>query len=167
MSKSLACLIACACFAAGCGDLTEEDRPSGFSPLELQMLDEVNAQRAKGATCGGKQMPPSEPLVLVRALTDASAAHSEDMAQNGYFSHTGQDGSSPTARAQRQGYEGGGVGENIAAGRDTVPAVMQQWMASSGHCKNIMRANYKVFGIGYAQAHQSVYRHYWTQMFGS
>ena len=99
-------------------------------------------------------------------LRTAARLHSQDMADNRFFSHTGLDGSTPSVRAMRVGYMGGGIGENIAAGNGTAAATMMQWMNSTGHCNNIMNGAYRVIGVGYAYNASSQYRHYWTQMFG-
>ncbi len=83
-------------------------------------------------------------------LDTSSRLHSEDMAANGYFSHTGQDGSTPGSRAAAQGYTFG-VGENIAAGHDNARAAMEAWMSSSGHCRNIL-SSARDIGVGTAVA---------------
>ena len=60
----------------------------------------------------------------------------------------------------------GSVAENIAAGRSTAQAVVDDWMQSTGHCQNIMNSGLRVIGIGYAFNQSSTYSHYWTQNFG-
>ena len=82
------------------------------------------------------------------------------MAAQGYFSHTGLDGSSPGDRARAAGFSGGGIGENIAAGYGSPEAVMAGWMNSSGHRANILNCGYRLLGVGYAAQ-----GNHWTQMF--
>jgi len=55
--------------------------------------------------------------------------------------------------------------ETIAAGYSTPIAVMSGWMASTGHCQNIMNGSLKQLGVGY-YAGTSGYTFYWTQDFG-
>jgi uncharacterized protein YkwD len=50
-------------------------------------------------------------------------------------------------------------GENIANGYGTEQAVMTAWLASEGHCKNIMSSSFKEIGAGREG-------NYWTQVFG-
>eukprot|EP00931_Biecheleriopsis_adriatica_P058169 TRINITY_DN3456_c0_g1_i6.p1 TRINITY_DN3456_c0_g1~~TRINITY_DN3456_c0_g1_i6.p1 ORF type:complete len:578 (+),score=101.99 TRINITY_DN3456_c0_g1_i6:222-1736(+) len=87
------------------------------------------------------------------------------MADNGYFSHTSQDGRSPWARASEQGLSANG--ENLAAGSSTAAGVLEQWKKSDGHCKNMMNPNFPVFAVGYGYSSSSPYKNYWTQMFRS
>ena len=89
------------------------------------------------------------------------------MATNNYFSHTSQDGRTFDERIWDAGYSGSTpLGENIAAGQSTPQSVVNGWMSSSGHCKNIMKAGFEDIGVGYAFSGGSTYGHYWTQDFG-
>lgn len=137
------------------------------SALEDEVLALVNQARARGATCDGVAMPAVAPLTMNAALRAAARAHSADMATQDYFSHVGQDGRSFAQRIEDSGFSGGYPrAENIAAGRSTAAGVMEQWMTSGGHCRNIMGAGYRTLGVGYATSAASTYRHYWTQDFG-
>ena len=51
-------------------------------------------------------------------------------------------------------------GENIATGYRTEKEVVKGWIASPGHCKNIMSKLYKEMGV-------ARYGNYWTQEFGA
>lgn len=109
------------------------------------------------------------------ALASVARAHSKDMAENNFFSHTNLRGQDPTARAVAAGYSvrrslGGGwysngIGENI----DKMPtgnvlghghvnndpqsvaqAMVQAWMESPGHRENILHNQYARIGVGVA-----------------
>jgi len=127
---------------------------------QAKMLQLVNAARAKGCTCGTTAMPPVNPLVWNTILAQVALAHSKDMNDNNYFSHTGLDGSTPGDRLTAAGYIWTSYGENIAEGYSDVSSVMTGWLQSEGHCKNIMDAGFKEMGSGSDGA-------YWTQDFGS
>ena len=89
------------------------------------------------------------------------------MAANNYFSHTSLDGRTFDQRILNAGYTGSfPLGENIAAGPSTAQAVVDGWMASPGHCANIMSPSFRATGIGYGFSAVAAYRHYWTQTFG-
>ncbi|ANZ34708.1 hypothetical protein BBK82_00045 [Lentzea guizhouensis] len=119
----------------------------------------TNAERAK-AGCGA--------LKRHTALDTAAQSHSADMAKHNYFSHTGRDGSSPTARMQRAGYpRNTGTGENIAAGYPTAAETVKGWLASAGHRRNMLNCAYKSIGVGYSPATTATYKHYWVQNFGT
>merc|ERR1712151_1155315 len=125
----------------------------------------VNKLRAEGFTCpnGATFAANQVPLQFDCRLWKASQLHSQDMADNAYFSHSSQDGRSPWDRAEAQGIRANG--ENIAAGRDSAEGVLEQWKNSDGHCRNMGNPSFKLFAVGYAFNAGSPYRHYWTQMF--
>lgn len=80
-------------------------------------------------------------------LSRAAQLHAQDMVAQNYFSHSGANGSSFTQRAQAAGY-GCAIAENIASGQPSEAAVMEAWMQSSGHRRNILLPNAREFGIG-------------------
>ena len=81
-------------------------------------------------------------------LHRAALAHSQDEVARNYFSHTGQDGSTPQDRARRAGYRWLELGENIASGQTTPEGVVQDWMASPSHCDNLLTPHLRDIGIG-------------------
>ncbi|HEU4544500.1 MAG TPA: CAP domain-containing protein [Jiangellaceae bacterium] len=113
----------------------------------------TNAERQK-AGC--------PPVANNRTLRNVATAHSEDMAERNYFSHTSPEGETPADRAEAAGYDGYG-GENIALGYSSADAVMKGWMASSGHRDNILNCSFTEIGVGVADSSRGLY---WTQMFG-
>ncbi|MBF5044841.1 matrixin family metalloprotease [Aggregicoccus sp. 17bor-14] len=148
---------------------TAQPTPTPTDPnaaFEDRVLELVNQARAAGATCGTTAYAPAPALALDARLRTAARLHSQDMADQNYFSHTSLDGRSPGDRMAAAGYTGGTWGENIAAGQTTPESVMQGWMASAGHCTNIMNPNYRLIGVGYGANSASTYRVYWTQDFG-
>jgi uncharacterized protein YkwD len=115
--------------------------PSGGSgTAEAQVLKLTNDERAKGG-CG--------PLRTNSALTKAAEAHAADMVDRHYFAHDSLDGRSPFDRMKSAGYRGGAMAENIAVGYKSPAAVVEGWMNSEGHRKNILNCTYTVIGIGY------------------
>ena len=128
-----------------------------FSPEQEEMLQLVNDLRA---TKGLKAVR------LNANLNTAATKHSTDMAQNNYIDHTGLNGSTFGQRAKEAGYEGAPRGENIAAGNKSVADTFEQWKNSPGHLNNMINSSVNEMGIGYANERESIYRHYWTQIFG-
>lgn len=139
----------------------------GNATTVQQLLDQVNAIRAQGRNCGTTFYPPVGALSWNTALANAAQAHSTDMANNNYFSHTGLNGSTIGTRANAAGYAYRTVGENIAAGYNSIDAVMTGWVDSAGHCANMMNASFKEYGIACASNPNSTYKTYWTQEFGA
>lgn len=148
---------------ADCGVCTW---PPELTATEDEMLVLVNELRMTGATCGGRQYDPVPPLQMHEALRDAARLHSQDMGEQNYFDHTSLDGRSPWQRISDSGYPGAGSAENIAAGNNSAQATFNQWLNSSGHCRNMMTRNANEIGIGHANVPGSRFRHYWTQKFG-
>jgi uncharacterized protein YkwD len=139
--------------------------PAG-DPFESQVLTLINQSRAAGATCGSTSFPPAAALSMDANLQNAARLHSQDMAVNGYFSHTSLDGRTFTQRIQNAGFMGSPLGENIAGGYPSPQAVVDGWMASTGHCSNIMSGSFQFAGIGYISQSSSPFGQYWTADFG-
>ena len=162
--------------AVGDGSLPDALLPASCDPVnnwtqawidfESQVLTLVNQKRAAGATCGGIVYGPAPALTANDNLRCAARKHSKDMGDNNFFSHTGSNGSAFSTRITQAGYTWTAAAENIGAGYTTPTAAVNGWMASSGHCKNIMSKTYVHLGIGYYYAPNATYKHYWTQDFG-
>ena len=132
-----------------------------------EALAKVNAARAVGRMCGTIWYPAAPPLRWNEALARAATGHSLDMATRNYFSHDSLDGRSFIDRIEAQGYgDWRAVAENIAAGQRTMDATLGSWLQSPGHCRNIMNARYKDYGVSVAYKSGSRYGTYWTQDFG-
>jgi uncharacterized protein YkwD len=147
------------------GDVTvpKQDPPVNSNSFNVQkdvMLQRINSVRAAGCTCGSTTMPPVAAISWSDQLAAAAYHHSKDMFQKNYFSHTGANGSSPGERIVAAGYNWKTYGENIAKGYASEEAVIAGWLASEGHCKNIMNPSFKEMGAGREGS-------YWTQLFGS
>lgn len=140
----------------------------GISGFAAAALTRVNAVRAAGADCHSRGVfPPAAALTWNAKLTDAASGHSADMAAKNYFSHTSADGRSLSDRVNATGYLWSGLGENIAAGYGGLDAVMDGWVASDGHCANLMSANLTEIGLACVPGtSSSTYNNYWTMDLG-
>lgn len=136
--------------------------PDGATALEARIVTLVNERRAAGATCGGQAMPAVPPLAADPALRCAARVHTQDMVDRNFFDHTNPSGEDPWDRMELAGYMWSNAGENIAGGNATAEATMQQWMGSSGHCRNIMNGDYAHIGVGHVESDAL-----WTQVFGA
>lgn len=134
---------------------------------QADMLRKVNAARASARSCGSEQFAPAEPLTYNCPIEGAAEHHSNDMASNNFFSHTGSDGLRVGARVTATGYEWSVVGENIAAGYDDVDTVVQAWLDSPGHCRNIMEPRFSQFAVRRVDTNTADYDNYWTQVFAT
>jgi uncharacterized protein YkwD len=138
--------------------------------FEERVLQLTNAARAAGWDCSAKRSGVQRALPPLRrnALLDRAArAQSAGMALGGYFDHISAiDGSHPSERVTSTGYSWLSTGENIAAGQQSPEEVVDQWLRSAGHCKNIVSPAFQEIGIALVQG-GSDYRTYWTQVFAS
>jgi len=55
----------------------------------------------------------------------------------------------PLDRAKAAGYRGRQIGENIAAGQSSPNKAMASWLASPGHCANLMNPMFTQVGAAY------------------
>jgi len=93
-------------------------------------------------------------------LSRVARYKSQDMKDNKYFSHTSPVYGTPYQMMKSFGITYKSAGENIAMGQRTPQAVVNAWMNSAGHRKNILNPSFTRIGVGYVAS-----GNYWTQMF--
>jgi len=139
------------------------DMTCGDAAFRATALRLVNEHRVAGASCGSAGSFGAAPAAAWSdTLTQAAWQHSADMAARNYFSHTSPEGGTLGARVTAAGYAWSSVAENIAAGQADASAVVAGWMASPGHCRNIMTAALRDIGMACARNDASAYRRYYT-----
>lgn len=83
-----------------------------------RVLELVNEARRAGFDCGAAgRFGPAPALTPDVRLDRAAQGHAQSMAEYGYFSHTGRDGSTFATRVTREGYPWSRVDENITWGQ--------------------------------------------------
>ncbi|ROM94633.1 CAP domain-containing protein [Pseudomonas brassicacearum] len=132
-----------------------------------KLLEMINSARKQTRQCGAQSFAATQPLAWNATLATAAQAHTQAMANQNFFDHKGRDGRTPGDRAELAGYAGQQIGENIAAGQDTVRKVIDGWLASPGHCANLMNPQFRELGAAYAVDPKSDAGIYWTAMFGT
>ena len=132
-----------------------------------KVLTLINTARAQPRQCGAQAFTAAPTLAWNATLATAAQAHSQDMANNNYFDHKDRSGGTPGDRAELAGYNGQQIGENIAAGQDTSNKVIEGWLASPGHCANLMNPQWRELGAAYAVDPKSDAGIYWTALFGT
>ncbi|MGP4060696.1 CAP domain-containing protein [Halobacillus sp. H74] len=129
----------------------EEAAASEVSEFEKQVVELTNQEREKQGLA---------PLELDTELSGVAKDKSLDMQQNNYFSHNSPTHGSPFDMMKAYGIDYRTAGENIAMGQTSPEQVVEGWMNSEGHRKNIMNPNFTHIGVGHAEN-----GNYWTQMF--
>ncbi|MFS0905976.1 CAP domain-containing protein [Priestia aryabhattai] len=122
------------------------------SQFEQKVVDLVNQEREKQGL---------KPLTLNKKLSDVARTKSKDMMEKGYFDHNSPTYGSPFDMMKQFGIEYTTAGENIAKGQQSPEEVMNAWMNSDGHRKNILNPDFTEIGVGYVKGDTT----YWTQQF--
>jgi uncharacterized protein YkwD len=121
-----------------------------------QIVDQVN---------GYRQRMGRGPVEADFLLTNAAQKFAEYMAMTQSFSHTA-DGTQPSDRAARQGYQGMFVTENIAQQSNNgnlSTSFVNMWINSPGHNANMLRMDVSETGVGVAQGSNGMF--YAVQVF--
>ena len=131
---------------------TVKPQPAEFnSAYEAEVVRLVNAERAKYGLSA---------LSMDSGATNAARVRAKEIVQS--FSHTRPDGRSCFTAASDLGVTYRSAGENIAYGYSTPAQVVNGWMNSEGHRKNILSASYSKIGVG---CYSSGCVLYWSQFF--
>ena len=143
--------------------------PGGpLNEFQSQVLDLVNIARSQGRNCGSDFFPAAPPVGWDRRIENAALLHSDDMARNQNFSHTGTDGSNAGDRLLTQNYNWNTWGENILVGLDDAPDAIDAWLGSRDHCRILMNQSLREVGAGVAQGiFQGFNASYWTLLFAT
>jgi uncharacterized protein YkwD len=141
--------------------------PAAAIDMPGAVLRLVNAARAQPQRCGHTSYTAAPPLQLNTLLSRAAQAHADDMLRYDYFEHGGYDGSTPAQRVADTGYDYHVVGENLALGPESPDEAVRGWMASPGHCQNIMDPRFGELGVAFAVTRSGKPRIYWVQEFAA
>ena len=115
----------------------------------FEVVDLVNKERTAAGLA---------PLDLNRDATDCAQLRAEEAKKS--FSHNRPNGSSCFTALKEAGIVYAYAGENLAGKIKTPTKVVNAWMNSPGHKKNIMNPNYSQIGVDYVSS-----GNYWAQFF--
>ena len=132
-------------------ELPPSEGDDALASYEAEVVRLVNEARAENGL---------QPLTASAEISRVARAKSQDMADNGYFSHTSPTYGTPFQMLTAFGISYKTAGENIAYGQRTPQEVVTGWLNSPGHRANILNASYTQIGVGYVAA-----GNYWTQLF--
>ena len=116
--------------------------------MERQVVEIVNNERAK------KNLAP---LLIDESLMKSCDIRAKETVTK--FSHDRPDGKSCFTAIE---IPYSAAGENIANGQSNAEAVMNSWMNSEGHRKNILSDIYTHIGVGCYESNNKLY---WVQLF--
>lgn len=128
-------------------------------PPAHQLVRLTNVERANNG------LPP---LKAASELMQAAQYHSDWMASHNCFAHKCAGEADWDTRIANAGYVNAqALGENIAAGYGSANDAVQAWMNSPGHRANMLSADFREAGGGYAYCAACMYHRYWTMDFGA
>lgn len=129
------------------------DQPVLLTAEEKLMVDLVNKEREKIGL---------KPLSVDMRLVELARKKSQDMIDNGYFSHYSPTYGTPFDMMEKAGIKYRTAGENLA-GAPTVEQAHRALMESDGHRKNILNPAFTHIGVGVIKG--GAYGMMFTQMF--
>ena len=132
--------------AAGDGTVSTKTISSSGTEFESKVVTLINIEREKEGL---------DALEWDAGVAKVARAHSKDMESRNYFSHTNQNGQSPSARMRASNISFRYSGENLARGHKTPEAVVTAWMGSTGHRNAILSEMATHIGVGFQN-------YYWT-----
>jgi uncharacterized protein YkwD len=100
-------------------------------------------------------------------LNRSAQGWTNTMVRTGRFTHG--PGDTFAKRISAAGYDWQAAGENIATGYPTPGSVVNGWMASTDHCRNILNPSFRDVGIGERPAAVAAFASgpaTWTEDFG-
>jgi uncharacterized protein YkwD len=130
-----------------------------------QVLNYVNKLRAQGHACGQSSFEPALPLRWEQRLEQTAQGHAAELAQGDQINHLAANGLTLRDRLRLNGYLAMRVGENLAAGQESLDEVLQTWSSSSKHCENLMQPAFKDVALVCASG-PGKYGRYWVLNLG-
>lgn len=137
-------------------------------PSPEAVLQRLNAERARGAVCrvnNGAQ--PAAPLRWNDTLAAAAAAQADDMAAVSRMGHYDTKNRGLAERLVAAGYRYSAAVENVAFGYPSLDAVVGAWLASEGHCSNMMNTTVLELGLACSDGTTPGQDRYWTMVLGA
>ena len=80
-------------------------------------------------------------------LAEAASLKAEDMIAKKYFAHYAADGTTPWDFFKKVGYQYTYAGENLGMGFSDAESLVNAWMSSPKHKKNILNPAYREIGV--------------------
>jgi uncharacterized protein YkwD len=143
---------------AGSGPAASDPAARSSAPVQREILALINRYRR---TYGCRR------VTLDRRLIEAADQHAADMARHHYFAHASRNGDRAGDRVTDAGYRWRRYGENIARGVDSPYEVVDGWMHSPEHRRNILDCSLVQMGVGVAVARDRRDTVYWVQDFAT
>lgn len=140
---------------AGCSVPAESPAPAARAPAAAEDTGIAGFVEALDRHRVARGCPALLPHEGARRVAQA---HSEDMLRRRYFGHTSPEGRSPGDRLTAAGIGWRSYAENIADSPQGGKALLDLWLSSPGHRRNIETCTFTHHGVGRAGS-------LWTHVF--
>ena len=146
----------------GAPDLSSED--GLLDELQItRAVAAINQARAREQVCGNQRMAATTPIRWDARTMQAARTQALYLQRVNQFGHTGENGSHVGDRLKATGFVWQKVGENLAAGFNSVEEVVISWLASPSHCRVLMTPEFNVAGVSYVAGEEdNTYANYWA-----
>lgn len=142
--------------AGSCANSSTPATNASVTVMDAAVVCLVNQERSE------RGLPT---LSVANKLNRSAQGWNDEMIRTGNFTH----GTNFAGRISAVGYDWQTAGENIATGYLTPDQVVSAWMASTGHCQNILDPSFRNVGSGEAPSPVGTWASgpaTWTQDFG-
>lgn len=133
---------------------------------DLQMaraVTAINQARAREQVCGQQRMAATTPIRWDARAMQAARTQALYLQRTNLFGHAGENDSHVGERLNATGFVWQKVGENLAAGFNSIEEVVISWLASPSHCRVLMTPEFNVAGVSYvAGEEENTYANYWA-----
>ncbi|GAA0437343.1 hypothetical protein GCM10008983_12690 [Lentibacillus halophilus] len=130
------------------GNNAQQESISQYASKVIELTNQERSKQGLPALKADKQ------------LSRVANNKSMDMQQKNYFSHKSPTYGSPFEMMKQFDVTYESAGENIARGQPKPSHVVDSWMNSADHRKNILDESFTHIGVGFTRK-----GNYWTQMF--
>ncbi|MBM7845731.1 protein kinase domain-containing protein [Herpetosiphon giganteus] len=127
-----------------------------LAPEISQLADLINQFRSQNG------LPP---LLLQPQVQSVAQAHSDDMANNNYFSNSTPAGQTIGDLLRQANHISSFWNVHISAGHSNAQAAFDALINDPGLQADLLSPNISEFGIGHAQNAQATYGHYWVVVY--
>ncbi len=146
--------------------LTGEAAPALVSGAKASVghrvsVSKINLRQAERYINRVRARHGAGPVRMESRLVEAALRHSLMMARKGKMAHQFGPGTRFRDRIKNAGIRGSAA-ENISAGYSSIESVVDGWLRSPGHRRNLLNRRLTHIGMAAAVNPASKYRTYWT-----
>ena len=159
----LGAVVAAGLLSAGAAPASAASARAVRQPLVPALLPEGDALAVEvlALTNQARASAGCAPLAVADPLVAAAVEHSGEMAGAATLTHTGAGGSTPRTRLAALGVTPHRTAENVAVGAFTPRSLVDAWLASPGHRRNLLDCRLGFVGIARQDVAAGAY---WTQV---